>query len=244
MGKKGQQKHLKRFTMPKVMRLPRKAEVWAVKPKSGPHSGKAAMALREVIRDTLHLAGTAKEADKILSEGRVLVDGRVRTNPKFPIGFMDVVSIPETGKHYRVLYDSLHRLILNEIPESEANFKLCRVSGKSIVKGNKIQLEFHDGKTCVGEFKDFRLSDVAKISLPDFKVMDRIPFGEGAEAIVIGGANVSKLGKIEGVEPMKGRRPDLINMKDGDDSFKAPKNYVFVVGSDKPLISISGGNSE
>ena len=244
MAKKGQQKHLKRFALPISLGLPRKSVVWAVKPRPGPHPAEGSMPLRTVIRDNLGLAHTAKEADRILAEGRVLVDGRVRRDPKFPVGQMDVVQIPDIKKSYRILYDTNRRLILHEIPEEEANFKLCRVARKSVIKGGLVQLAFHDGKTSAGDFKEFCLHDVAKITLPDFKVSERIAFEKGAEALVIGGTNVGRPGKINEVQPMRGRQPDLVNLKDGKEQFQAPKNYVFVVGKGAPLISLPGGQDE
>ena len=33
------------------------------------------------------------------------VDGKVRTDPKFPAGFMDVIQIEKTGENFRLIYD-------------------------------------------------------------------------------------------------------------------------------------------
>ena len=43
------------------------------------------------------------------------VDGRVRKDPKFPLGLMDVFSIPRIKKNYRVLIDVKGRFIHNSI---------------------------------------------------------------------------------------------------------------------------------
>ena len=43
------------------------------------------------------------------------MDGRVRKDPKFPLGFMDVFSIPKIRKQYRVLIDVKGRFVLREI---------------------------------------------------------------------------------------------------------------------------------
>ena len=33
------------------------------------------------------------------------VDGKVRTEPKFPAGFMDVIQIEKTAENFRLIYD-------------------------------------------------------------------------------------------------------------------------------------------
>jgi len=241
VAKKGQSRHLKRFALPAPIKIPRKSAVWAVKSGPGPHPAEGSAPLLIVVRDLLGLARTAREAKRILKEGQVLVDGRVRKDPKFPVGLMDVVQIPAMGKNYRVLYDRRGQLKLNEISDEEASFKLCKVVGKSMVKGGKIQLAFHDGKTSIGDFEDFHLGDTAKVTLPDFRVSERIGFEKGAKAIIIGGRNVGKVGEIEGIRCAGGRRAmEIVDLRENGTHFQASRGYVFAIGKKEPLISIPG----
>jgi len=55
----------------------------------------------------LRYALTAQEVVKIVKdkEGLIKVDNKIRRDPKFPLGIMDVVSIEKTGEHFRLLYD-------------------------------------------------------------------------------------------------------------------------------------------
>ena len=53
-------------------------------------------------------------------EGGILVDNRVRRDRGFPVGIMDVVSIPKTKQHFRVLYDVKGRFVLKSLDENEA----------------------------------------------------------------------------------------------------------------------------
>ena len=39
----------------------------------------------------------------ILSQGKVLVDGKVVAKDDFPVGLMDVISMPDAGKYYRIM---------------------------------------------------------------------------------------------------------------------------------------------
>jgi small subunit ribosomal protein S4e len=177
--------------------------------------------------------------DKILSERQVLIDGKVRRDSRFPIGLMDVVQLPTINRSYRILLDRRGRLTPHEIPQAEASFKLCRVARKVFVRGNQVQLTFHDGKTLVGEFQEFRPRDVVKVALPELKAVERLPFEKDALALVTGGKNVSKVGKIVEIKLIEGTYPNIVTLQASDGStFQTPDGYVFVVGKEKPLISL------
>jgi len=172
----------------------------------------------------------------------VLIDGRIRQDPRFPIGLMDIVQLPAIGRSYRILLDRRGRLVLYEIPQTEVSFKLCKVAHKVFVRGKRVQLTFHDGKTLVGEFQEFRPRDVVKLALPELKAVERLPFEEGALALVTGGKNVGKIGKVIEIKLIEGTQPNIVTLQASDGStFQAPEDYVFVVGKEKPLISLLEG---
>lgn len=238
MAKKGQSKHLKRYAAPRALRLSRKSFPWMVKPSPGPHPRESSLPLRMLLRDYLSLARTAREADRILAGGQVLVDGKARRSPKFPIGLMDVVQLPALSRNYRVLLDHRGRLTLRGICQAETSSKLCRVMRKDIVRGKRVQLSFHDGKTLVGDFEKFKPGDGVKLALPELKVLERFPFEKGATALIIGGKNVGKVGTITDVKLVEGAQPNIVNLEVGGETFQAPQHYVFVVGKEKPAISL------
>jgi small subunit ribosomal protein S4e len=155
---------------------------------------------------------------------------------------MDVVQLPAIGHNYRILLDKRGRLVLHDIPQAEASFKLCKVTSKVFVRGKRVQLTFHDGKTLVGDFQEFKPRDVVKLALPEPKVIERLPFEENALALVTGGKNVGKVGKIVEIKLIQGTQPNIVTLQASDGStFQAPEHYVFVVGKDKPLISLLEG---
>ncbi len=53
----------------------------------------------------------------------IRVDGKVRTDTKFPCGYQDVVTINRTGEHFRLIYDVKGRFQLHRIPVEEATVK-------------------------------------------------------------------------------------------------------------------------
>ncbi|RLI36897.1 30S ribosomal protein S4e [Candidatus Bathyarchaeota archaeon] len=248
MGKKGGGKHLKREAAPRFWPIYRKSFHWAVKPSPGPHPIERCIPLLIAVREMLGYAETRREARRIISEGKILVDGRVRRDERFPAGIMDVISIPELKLHYRVL-PSRKGLCLHPIDEGEAEFKLCRIEGKSTVKGGHIQLNLHDGRNILIRVEDprnpeedvYKTFDTLKIGLKGQEILEHIPLNEGAYVIFTGGKNIGRYGNVVSIDEEAGKKREraLVTIRDpkGED-YQTTLNYAFVVGGEKPLISL------
>ncbi len=152
--------------MPKARKVARKEKKWAVSSSPGPHSGERSLPLSVSMRENLGLVRSKAEAEKILGQGEVKVDGKVRRDPKYSVGLMDVVEIPKTGKIWRILFDRKGYLCFHEIEGDETGFKLCKVVGKNPFEGGRIQLSLSDGKTIVGEFESIGVGDTVKVRSP------------------------------------------------------------------------------
>ena len=73
------------------------------------------------------------------------VDGKVRTDPKFPAGFMDVIQVEKTGENFRLIYDVKGRSVEHERLESWTVLGGLKVSsmnlaGKYLSKGGNVPL--------------------------------------------------------------------------------------------------------
>src|SRR6056297_760539 len=110
MANKGNKRHTKRYNAPGFIQIKRKHNKFFLNTKAGPHKKRLSLPLGHVLRDVIGFADTLKEARFILNNRKVLVDGRVIIDPRFPIGLMDVVEIPEINKRYRVLPSKRHHL--------------------------------------------------------------------------------------------------------------------------------------
>ncbi len=237
MARKGENKKLKRIAAPKAWKIPRKTSTWITKPKPGPHNLEASVPLNVLVRDMLGLAKTTKESKVIIKQGKIKVDGKVRKDLKFPVGFMDTISVPAINKYYRIVYDRLGKLITVEIDRNDANKKLVRVKNKTPVKGGKIQINLHDGRNILLEKTDIKTGDTLMIRVPDQKIEKTIRLEKGALAYIVGGGHTGELAKIE--EIMKGTitRPPLVRLT-GETEFLTSKENVFAVGKDKPEVGI------
>lgn len=249
MGKKGKTGRLKRNPAPRFWPIPRKKFTWVVKPSSGPHSLKNCLPLSLVIRDILKLAKTRKEAKKIITQGKVYVDGKPRRKDNFPVGLMDVVSIPDIKKFYRII-PSHKGIFVNPIDAEESKFKLVRVENKTILKNKNIQFAFHDGSTIFFKSQDaqtlpdvdYKTFDVLKISLPEKKSIEKLKIRKGNFAVIIGGKNIGKNGRIVDIEKTaakKHRNALVIIEDDKNNKYQTIMNFIFIVGKTKPLISIA-----
>ncbi|KAH9273553.1 hypothetical protein BASA83_004221 [Batrachochytrium salamandrivorans] len=127
MGR-GPKKHLKRLNAPKHWMLDKLTGTWAPKPSAGPHKTRECLPLIVFIRNRLRYALTNQETKAIVNQRLIKVDGKVRTDMTYPAGFMDVISISQTGENFRLIYDVKGRFVIHRITEEEA--KLTLKTGK------------------------------------------------------------------------------------------------------------------
>lgn len=250
MGGKGGKRHLKRKPAPKFWPIHRKEAVFTVRPKPGPHPISRCVPLTLIVRDILGIAKTRREVKKIVSQGKIWVDGKVQKEDLFPTGLMDVISIPDMEKAYRVLPSQKGLALYPAGKKEEAGFKLCRIENKTTVKDGHIQLNFHDGRNMLIRVKDanhpeedvFQTLDTLKINLPNQEIAGHFKLSEGAPAIIIDGKNIGKFGKIVAIEKRPGqkRRNTLVTIEDSDGNrFQTTMDYIFVIGDKQPHISLT-----
>lgn len=247
MGNMGGSRHLKALAAPGFWPILRKEYKWVVKPSPGPHPINRCIPLLILVRDVLKLAKTAREARRLIAEGHFKIDGRVRRDYKYPVGSMDVLEIVGLDKYYRMIPVPVKVLGLVEISREEAGYKLARIENKTTVKGGHIQLNLHDGRNIIVKVNDPRnpVEDVydtlgtLKISIPDQEILEYIPLKEGVLAIVNGGRNVGRVGRIVSIHRGMRRYRSIVTLEDFSGSkFQTSLDYIFPIGVDKPLITL------
>ena len=113
----------------------------------------------------MRYALTGQEVVKIVKdkEGLIKVDNKIRRDPRFPLGIMDVVSIERTGEHFRLLYDVKGRYQAHKIDEKEAQFKLCKVIKKAMGVNKIPYMVTNDGRTIRFPHPDIKKNDTIKV---------------------------------------------------------------------------------
>jgi len=191
--------HLKTLAAPRSMKIPRRGKVFILTPSPGPHAKSECVSMGTLLREYLGLAENRKEIKHILNTKQVLVDGRRVKSEDYPLGLFDVVSILEIEKDYLMLVDHHGRLYAKEINKKAAEHKMCKLVNKTMIKGNKLQLNFYDGKNLLVDAKDskkYAVGGTAVLKLPELKITDFLLAEPGKTVIVAKGRHASKMGKI------------------------------------------------
>eukprot|EP00992_Anisonema_acinus_P012964 TRINITY_DN8472_c0_g1_i2.p1 TRINITY_DN8472_c0_g1~~TRINITY_DN8472_c0_g1_i2.p1 ORF type:complete len:267 (+),score=53.83 TRINITY_DN8472_c0_g1_i2:57-857(+) len=237
---RGPKKHLKRLNAPSHWLLDKLGGIYATRPRAGPHKLLECLPLALIVKNRLKYAITGREVNMVLKQRFLKVDGRVRTDPKYPAGFMDVITIEKTGDKFRILYDTKGRFILHKIKEEEVKTKLCKV--KKIAYGAKRRpyLSTHDGRTIGYPDPNLKKHDTVVVDTETGKVKEWVRFKPGCLVMCVGGANVGRVGEVIKRERHPGSF-DIVHIKDAADSkFATRLENIFCIGASvyKPLVSL------
>lgn len=226
---------LKRYVAPAFWTIDRKHKKYTVSPRPGPHEKSRCIPLAIIIRDYLKYSANGRETKSILNQGLVRVDGRKITDHAFPVGLMDVINIKD--EYYRIV-PVKKGLTIKKTDASDANVKIFKIVNKTIIKGNKIQLNLHDGRNLITE-TDCRTNDVIVYDVNSKKIINILKFKKGSVAIVIRGKNSGVRGTIKDLIKVSSIQPiNRVVLKTKDGEITVPQKYLFVVGEDKPVINI------
>ena len=196
-----------------------------------------------MLRNRLKYALTGKETNMICMNKHVLVDGKVRTDPNFPAGFMDVIEIPKSGDQFRLIFDTKKRYALHRISDEEKKYKLCKVKRQEISQKKIPLIVTHDGRTMRYPDPLVKVDDVVKVDIATGKMVDFIKFELGKLAMITRGRNTGRVGTITLVEKHPGSF-DIVTMRDtSGNTFSTRMDNVFVIGTaDAPAISLPKGS--
>jgi len=178
----------------------------------------------------------------ILMRRLVLVDGKVRTQLRFPAGYQDVISIGKTDEYFRLLYDVKGRFVLHRITSEEGQYKLLRVqkvmghtSGAHNPFGKGQQraipaIQTHDGRNIRYPNPDIKVNDTIKWDIKNGQVSGHIKFEVGNLAMCTRGSNVGRVGRITAKDSHPGSF-DIIHLKDTKgNKFSTRLANVFIIG--------------
>jgi len=239
VARKGGSKVLKRYAAPPAMQVVSvKEKKFIAVPEPGPHRFKMSLPLLVLVRDLLKLAETSREAKHIISRSMILVDGVARASYKFPVGLMDVVSVREINKHYRILVDEKGVLTPVEIPQEEASMKICRVNRKYLYKG-RLRLTTEDGRTFEAEDHSMNIGGSLLVKIPEGTIVDKTPLAEGNSAYVFMGKHAGTIGIVKTASESSLLRDSMVTLILSDGSeVSTLRDYVMIVGREKPWLKL------
>ncbi|MFP4655414.1 MAG: 30S ribosomal protein S4e [Methanohalobium sp.] len=229
-------KHQKRISIPNSWRVAKKSNKWITTTSPGPHHKKQSIPISVVLRDMLGFVDNRSEAKRVLSQGKVLVDGKARKDLNFPVGLFDVITLPEMNESYRLLINQKSKLVLQKLEDGEEN-KLCKINDKSMVKNGAIQLNLSDGTNLIGT-NDYNTKDSIIITVPDKNIVKHLEYKEGNLAIIVGGKHTGEVGTIKTINKTRSSENNTVKISGLKYDFETIEDYVVVIGEDKPEIKL------
>jgi small subunit ribosomal protein S4e len=227
--------HMKRLAMPRSWPLTRKTDVWISRPRPSGHPIERCMALGVVLRDILGVAQSMREAKRALATRRIKVDGRVTTDMRRGVGVMDVLTIGD--EHYRCVLDKNGKLRYASISAKDAALKLCRVDGKTTIKGGVTQLNLHDGRNIlIDDANKYNTMDSLLLDVDSQKVKKHLKFESGVNCYLIGGSHIGGTAAMSEYVVKRSSKDNEVLFAD----FGTIVDHVFVVGdSSLPLDEVN-----
>jgi len=222
--------------------LDKMSGIFAPRPSSGPHKLRECLPLIILLRNRLKYALRRAEVTMILMQRLVKIDGKVRTDPKYPAGFMDVVEIEKTNEHFRLLYDTKGRFTIVRITPEESQYKLCKVRRQETGGRGIPYISTHDGRTIRYPDPLVKVNDTVKVNLKTGKIEDFLKFELGNLVMITGGRNLGRVGYIVNRERHPGSF-DIVHIKDAaGHQFATRIGNVFVIGKGtKSYVSLPRG---
>ncbi|KAE9555699.1 hypothetical protein FO519_001051 [Halicephalobus sp. NKZ332] len=239
---RGPKKHLKRLAAPKHWMLDKLGGVFAPRPIPGPHKLRESLPLVVFLRNRLKYALNYNDARKICMQRLIKVDNKVRSDMRFPAGFMDVITIEKTNETFRLLYDVKGRFATHRITKAEGQFKLLKVIKTWVGAKGVPHLSTHDGRTIRFPDPHIKRDDTIVYDIENNKITDYVKFESGNLAMITGGHNVGRVGIVG----HRSRHPgsfDIVTVKDTHGhSFATRSNNVFIIGKgNQALVSLPAG---
>jgi len=240
MGR-GPKRHLKRLAAPKHWMLDKLGGVFAPRPTPGPHKLRESLPLILFLRNRLKYALSYNEARQICKQRLIKVDGKVRTEMRFPAGFMDVITIEKTNETFRLLYDIKGRYAIHRITALEGQIKLAKVKKVAVGPKGVPFLVTDDARTIRYPDPHVKPDDTAVIDIKTGTIKEYIKFDQGNLCMITGGRNVGRVGIVGHRERHPGSF-DIVHIKDAaGHSFATRLHNVFIIGQgSKAAISLPG----
>ena len=234
-------RHLKRLAAPRSWKIERKTHTWVVRPMPGGHRLDESIPLLLIVRNVLGYADNYREAKLIITEGKVLVDGKIVREPKRGVGLLDVIEIPITKEHYVVVVNKAGSLVLAAIKTTESKNKLLKIKNKTMVKGGLMQLNLHDGRNIIVDPKkgqDYHVLDSIVIELKNNAIKQHIPYEKGVLVFIAKGSHRGETATVKEIKSVRSPMPNVVTLEKDGREFRTIEDYVIVVGKEKPLLSV------
>jgi len=168
MGSISGSKKLKRQMAPQFWGIGRKDKRFVITVKPGAHKKGHSIPTAVLLRDTLNMVTSLREAKAAIYAGKVKIDGVVRKSLHHSIGLMDVIELENVSDVYRLVPTDGKLLKPIKIKDSEKTKKLAQVVRKVTISKGRTQIGFHDGRSLISD-TPINVGDVCLLEVPEQK---------------------------------------------------------------------------
>jgi small subunit ribosomal protein S4e len=225
-------RHLKRLNAPKTWTIQRRGQTFITKSNPGGMAKEFTMPISNALKYELGLAGSIKDVKHLIVAEEIMINGSRINDYRYPLCFTDVLAIPKLKQYFRLIIHSDGTLKPVPISAEESKFKLIKIIGKSHVAG-KIQLNLMDGRNVLFEKHHYKVGDSLLLTLPDQIVKEHLGLEKDALALLYKGKHIGKIGTLKDI------KNDSVIVQTGNDIYETKKDYILIVGKDKPLLKMT-----
>ncbi|MBU0761151.1 MAG: hypothetical protein KJ600_04370 [Nanoarchaeota archaeon] len=155
------------------------------------------------VRNMLNLATTAKEVREMIKQKLLKLNGKEIKDYRDSIRLFNVF---EAGESYVLTFTANGKFTFEKTKDKE---RICKVIDKKILKGNKTQLNLHDGSNVLSEDRKINTQDTVYLDFSG-KITKHVPLEKTKNCFIIAGKYIGNKGKIISVEGSKAK----IQLKD------------------------------
>jgi len=228
--------HIKRINAPKNWNILRKTHTFVSRPNPG-RKLELAVSLNTALKDLLGITRTTKESKHLIKNKGVQVNAVTRYDEKFPIGFLDVLTLPTAKEHYRLTINKKNKLTLIKINDQEAKIKVSKIVNKSALSKEKTQINCSDGRNFEIKTSDklskAKTNEAVVYTVPGQKIQEILKLEKGALVFLYKGKHA---GNAVTIKEVKG---NTIYFKLGNEEFQTKKIYALPIGKEKAIIKIT-----
>ncbi len=219
--------HLKRIATPRTWGFNRKQSKFILRPNAGGHKMEFGFALGVFLRDMAGACSTSSEAEKLLNNSVVLVNGKRRKDRRYMVGLFDIIVLEKSKKAFEVVLGDNGKLTFKEIDVDASKTKVGRVEGKVAVAGGKIQLRLHNGHTFLVDSTEAKVRDSVVLNIAadgKITIKEVLALKAGARVTLVRGKHIGSVGKFDSAQG------DLAKYTtDAGDAVETSTKYLFVV---------------
>jgi small subunit ribosomal protein S4e len=212
--------HLTRKASSKFWPIRRKGTKYLVVPS---HNKSEGIPLLIIMREMLGFVKSKKELRNVLLEGKIKINEKKIIEPNYAVLLFDTINVESMQKRYRLIYSENKKFSLEEIKESEVNFKIVKVQNKKILKNKIQQINFNDGRNIISK-ETIKVGDSVMINLKSNKIEKILPIKEKSKIMIIKGKHIGKKGEIKKIEKNE------LSVKVGEHEIITNEKEIIVLG--------------